>query len=45
MTLKKELGTQEKIAAAVAVAIILSGIIYWGYQIVGMLEFLEMAYG
>lgn len=45
MTLKKELGTREKIAAVVAGAIILSAVIYWGYQFVGMLEFLEMAYG
>lgn len=45
MTLKKGLGTKEKIAAIVAGAIILSAIIYWSYQFVGMLEFLEMAYG
>lgn len=45
MTLKKELGAREQIAAVVAGAIILSGIIYWGYQFVVMLEFLEMAYG
>lgn len=45
MTVKKELGTKEKVAAVVAGAITLSAIIYWSYQFVGMLEFLEMAYG
>jgi hypothetical protein len=45
MTLKKELSTKEKVAAVVAGAIILSAIFYWSFQFVGMLEFLEMAYG
>jgi hypothetical protein len=44
MTVKKELGIQEKIAAVAAGAIIISALMYWGYQFVGMLEFLEMAY-
>jgi len=45
MTFKKELGTKEKIAAVFAGSIILSGVVYWGYQFAAMLEFLEMAYG
>ena len=45
MTVKRELEAREKIAAVFACAIIFSGVIYWGYQFVEMLEFLEMAYG
>lgn len=45
MTEKNNLGIKEKVAAVAAGAIIFSAVIYWGYQFVAMLEFLEMAYG
>lgn len=41
----KQIGMMEKIAAVSAGAIIISAILYWTIQIVGVLEFLELAYG
>lgn len=35
----------EKVAAVSASAIIISAVVYWAFQITGMLAFLELAYG
>ena len=45
MTDKKALTLIQKIAAASSVGIIVSGIIYWSFQVQSVLELLEMAYG
>jgi hypothetical protein len=45
MTDKKPLTLLQKIAAASSVAIIVSGIIYWSFQVQSVMELLEMAYG
>jgi hypothetical protein len=45
MTDPKQTGTIEKVAAVSAGAIIISAVVYWTIQVVGMLEFLELAYG
>lgn len=45
MTDKKALTLIQKIAVASSVAIIVSGIIYWSFQVQNVMELLEMAYG
>jgi hypothetical protein len=41
----KQTGIIEIIAAVTAGAIIMSALVYWSIQFIGMLEFLELAYG
>lgn len=45
MTDSRPIKTMEKIAAIVSGAIIASAVIYWTIQVIGVFEFLEMAYG
>lgn len=45
MTQSRQARKIEKVAAGAACAIIASAVIYWAFQIVGVFEFLEMAYG
>lgn len=45
MTEKKPLNLIQKIAAASSVAIIVSGLVYWSFQVRSVIELLEMAYG
>jgi hypothetical protein len=42
---KKRLSTQEKIAAALSVAILLAAAIYWTEQIIDVIATLKLAYG
>lgn len=45
MTESAKTGLLEKVAGVAASAIIISAVVYWAIQIVGVLEFLELAYG
>ncbi|MBU2098820.1 MAG: hypothetical protein KKD00_08660 [Gammaproteobacteria bacterium] len=45
MTESRQAGILEKVAAVSASAIIISAVVYWGIQIAGVFEFLELAYG
>jgi len=45
MGTEKNFGTQEKIAAVVSAAIILTLIVYWIVQIDGVMDMLELANG
>jgi hypothetical protein len=45
MGTEKKLGTQEKIAAVVSAAIVLTVVVYWAVQIKGAMDMLKMAYG
>ena len=39
------MGTLEKVAAAVSIAMIAAFVVYWAIQIKGVMEMLERAYG
>ena len=43
--MKTSLGTLEKIAAAVSIAMIVAFMVYWAVQIEGAMEMLKQAYG
>jgi len=45
MTDKRELTGIEKIAAATSVAVLASATVYWLFQVAGVIELLQMAYG
>ena len=39
------MGTLEKVAAAVSIAMIVAFVVYWVIQIQGVMEMLKLAYG
>lgn len=45
MTEKKQLTTIEKVAAAASIAVLASATVYWLFQVAGVIELLQMAYG
>lgn len=45
MTDKKPLTTIEKVAVASSVAVLASATVYWLFQVAGVIELLQMAYG
>ena len=45
MSESRELSKREKIAVASSAIIIGAGIIYWSFQVMNVIELLEMAYG
>lgn len=45
MTESRQAGVIEKVAAVSASAIIIAAVVYWAIQIIGVMEFLELAYG
>jgi hypothetical protein len=45
MTQNGEMTTRQKIALGVSGAIIVAAAIYWTYQIISVIEFLQLAYG
>ena len=42
---KKEMSRRERVALGSSLLIIIVAVVYWGIQIGGVMEMLEMAYG
>lgn len=45
MTQNNQMNTLQKVALGVSVGILAAAAVYWTYQIVGVIEFLQLAYG
>lgn len=41
----KSLNTREKVAAVSSSVVLTAGVIYWLFQVKGMIELLQLAYG